>query len=279
MKSIPTPVIWDATFIYTEFPYVVGPLFMGLLFYWPVSQVLVPLCFNHRGSVLYVLSWWNIKCLIKLAVQGLYRKPLGDWLTSFLATVTLLFLFKAFSCFTWPHIGDETISAVAVATTVSMVPTQMGQLSYFIAVILNQTRARLWKWWMPRSPWQPERIFQLSVHLCAGWFLPGERNLPGKKTSLTNSYFCGPAVSFRSRWGRPPRCPPRWVPICSSCPAFTCGCQKCSKNERGHREKSRPVTATEIAPEDSCVWATVINVMLIPTKMMGERPCKNIYNQ
>lgn len=64
----------------------------------------------------------QIKCLIKLADQTLF-KPLGDWLTSFLAIVTWLLFFKAFSCHTQPHIRDETISAVAVAIVVSMVPT------------------------------------------------------------------------------------------------------------------------------------------------------------
>ena len=55
-----------------------------------------------------------------------------------------------------------------------------------------------------------------------------------------------------------------------------------ARNAAGVRapgEKSRPTAAIKTTLENSYVWVMVINVMLIPTKTMGERPCENIYNQ
>lgn len=58
-----------------------------------------------------------------------------------------------------------------------------------------------------------------------------------------------------------------------------CSCQKCSRNRRAQGEKRQLTAAIEITLEDSWVWVTVINVMLIPTKTTGRRSCENIYNQ
>lgn len=88
-----------------------------------------------------------------------------------------------------------------------------------------------------------------------------------------------PLCTLKSRRGRLLWCPPTQVPICCSCPAFAYSCQKCSMNEKAPGQESWPTAAIEITLENSYVWVTVINVMLIPTKTMGEKPCGNIYNQ
>lgn len=79
----------------------------------------------------------------------------------------------------------------------------------------------------------------------------------------------------RGRRGRLLGRPPGRAPQGSSCPALACSCQE--DGESGRAE--RPRAALGLTPGSSYVWVTVINVMLIPTRMMGARPRGSRYNQ
>ena len=140
--------------------------------------------------------------------------------------------------------------------TVSMVLTQMGWLSYFTSMILNQTGSDSERDKSPRSPWQPEMVLQLNTHLHSGWFLLG-MGYP----FLTSLYFHGPTVYFKAVCGgcRLLCWPPRWVPTCCSCPVSACSCQKSSRNERARGEKSWPMAAIEITLEDG--WSGLQRLM------------------
>lgn len=141
--------------------------------------------------------------------------------------------------------------------------------------ILNWAGVGPWQCFRPKINLSTREGFQLNILLCSEWFFSG-RDTP---SALVHISMVPLWLGGRGGTGCCNAAPtPSWVPMCRPQPASACCCQKRHRNET-HGEKSRPTAAIETTLENSYVWVTVINVMLIPTKTMGEKPCANIYNQ